>query len=70
MGHDLSKKSEKNLIKYLYTKTPGCDIHVEATHELEKRKRDREFWRKDVVAWLALGLSIISIYLHYSKGQQ
>ena len=35
--------------------------HIAAKLELERRERKHRFWRQDLVAWLALGLVIISL---------
>ncbi|MCE5312513.1 MAG: hypothetical protein LLF86_05115 [Nitrospiraceae bacterium] len=44
------------------TKVP-CEERSIAQEEIRKRERRRNFWKKDIVAWLALVLSIISLFL-------
>lgn len=61
MNYDLSKKSDEELIKLLHTKLPTGDLYIAAKIEYEKRLGKRTFWRKDIVAWLAFGVSIISL---------
>lgn len=61
--HDLSKLSDDKLIELLSTKTPTGDLFVAAKIEYENRIKKREFWRKDIVAWLALGIALCSLLL-------
>jgi len=74
MQYDLSKESEEKLIEYLNTKTPTGPLHIAAKIEYEKRVRKRDFWRKDIVIWLALCVSIcalivsiVSIYITQNR---
>lgn len=50
-----------DLHRAVNTKAPMAEEHIAAKLELEKREQCRRFWRQDLVAWLALGLSIISL---------
>jgi hypothetical protein len=43
------------------TKTPMAEEHIAAKLELDRRDRSRRFWRQDLVAWLALVLSVVSL---------
>jgi len=43
------------------TKVPMAEEHIAAKLELDRRYRNRRFWRQDLVAWLALVLSVISL---------
>ena len=61
MEFDLSKESDEKLIELLHTKTPTGPLYIAAKIEYDKRVRKRDFWRKDIVAWLALCVSIISL---------
>jgi len=61
MIHDLSKKTEDELIELLHTKLSTGDLYIAAKIEYEKRLRRRNFWSKDIVAWLALVFSMGSL---------
>jgi len=63
MQYDLSKEPDENLIELLHTKTPTGPLYIAAKIEYDKRVRKRDFWRKDIVAWLALCVSIISLVM-------
>lgn len=43
------------------SKVPMAEEHIAAKLELDRRDRNRRFWRQDLVAWLALALSIVSL---------
>ena len=43
------------------SKIQMSEEHITAKLELERRERKYRFWRQDLVAWLALGLAIISL---------
>lgn len=43
------------------SKVPMAEEHIAAKLELDRRDRNRRFWRQDLVAWLALVLSVISL---------
>ena len=43
------------------TKIPMAEEHIAAKLELDRRDRNRRFWRQDLVAWLALVLSVVSL---------
>ena len=53
--------SDFELLKSVNSKVPMSDEHISAKLKLERRDRKHRFWRQDLVAWLALGLSIISL---------
>jgi len=61
MKYDLKNKTDLELLELIKTKTPTSDLHIEATHELERRKDLRTFWRKDIVAWIALFVALGSL---------
>ena len=60
---DLSRKSEQELRERIGSMTPGTDFRVACERELEKRKRTKEFWQKDIVAWISLGVSLLALAL-------
>jgi hypothetical protein len=43
------------------SKIQMSEEHIAAKLELERRDRKHRFWCQDLVAWLALGLAIISL---------
>lgn len=43
------------------SKVPMAEEHIAAKLELDRRDRNRRFWRQDLVAWLALVLSVVSL---------
>jgi len=45
------------------TKIPMAEEHIAAKLELDRRDRNRRFWRQDLVAWLALVLSVVSLII-------
>ncbi len=47
--------------------TPQAEMHSAAIAELERRARKYRFWHNDIVAWLALGLAIISLLISIFK---
>jgi hypothetical protein len=53
--------SDFELHKAVNSKIQMSEEHIAANLELECRERKHRFWRQDLVAWLALGLSIISL---------
>jgi hypothetical protein len=61
MKYDLKNKTDLELRTLIKTKTETSDLHIEATHELERRKDVRTFWRKDIVAWIALLVALGSL---------
>ena len=63
MKYDLRNKTDEELISYIHKNNPWSDLHIAAKAEYEKRIRKRDFWSKGIVAWLALGVSIISLVI-------
>lgn len=61
MKHDLSNKTEDELLELLHTKVPTGDLYIAAKIQYEKLLRKRNFWSKDIVAWLALVFSLGSL---------
>lgn len=59
--YDLSKKTEEELLKIMHKNLETSNLHIEAKHAYNKLIRKKEFWSKNIVAWLALGVSIISL---------
>jgi hypothetical protein len=57
---------DAELRRLIHTESLTSTPHIAAKHVLEKRERWRRFWSKDIVAWLALVLSIISLLLSLS----
>ena len=43
------------------------EMHSAAIVELERRARKYRFWHNDIVAWLALGLAILSLAVSIFK---
>jgi len=43
------------------------EMHCAATVELERRARKYRVWHNDIVAWLALGLAILSLAVSILK---
>jgi len=50
------------------TKTPSSQEAIAAKYELDRRDKRRTFWLRDIVAWIALVLSIIAILISFYKG--
>ena len=61
MKHDLSNKTEDDLLELLHTKAQTGDLYIAAKIQYEKLLRKRNFWSKDIVAWLALVFSLGSL---------
>jgi hypothetical protein len=61
------KQSDIELRIRVGTKDKSSQSHIFAQQELDRRKRCRSFWRKDIIAWAALALSIISLFKQYLK---
>jgi hypothetical protein len=58
---------EVELLRRTATLIPMAEEHIAARAELERRERARSFWRRDVVAWAALLLSIVSLLVSLSR---
>ena len=58
---DVRKMTPFDVHQMVGTKTPQSELYIAAKVELERRERRDRFWRKDIVAWLALVLAIISL---------
>jgi len=58
---DLSNKSEQELRERIGSMTPGTDFRVACERALEKLQRKKEFWRKDIILWISLGVSILAL---------
>ncbi len=58
-----SKKSIRELDVIIQKSPPESGIYQKAKKEL----RRREFWRKDIISWVALLISIIALYLQLFK---
>lgn len=71
MKHDLTNKTEDELIEFLHTKEKTGPLYIAAKIEYDKRIRRRNFWSKDIIAWLALIISlgsfVLSIIAIYKK---
>jgi hypothetical protein len=57
--------SEHDLEIIVSTTRPTSQEAIAARVELARRDRSRTFWRKDIVAWIALALSILSVMLTF-----
>lgn len=66
MKYDLKNKTDLELLGLIKTKTETSDLHIEATHEWERRKDIRIFWRKDIIAWIALLVALGSLVVSIS----
>lgn len=51
------------LLRRSSTLVPQAEEHIAAQAEIARRERARSFWRKDIVAWAALLLSILSLII-------
>ena len=58
---DLSNKSEQQLRELIGSQKPGTDFRVACELALEKLQRKKEFWRKDIILWISLGVSILAL---------
>ena len=56
-----------DLQQVFHTRAQGSPPYIAAKVEIERRARKHAFWRKDIVAWLALGLAIISLVVSIFK---
>ena len=45
------------------SKVPSSQESIAAKFELARRERRRTFWLRDIVSWIALVISIVSIIL-------
>jgi hypothetical protein len=59
--YDLSNKTEEGLLKIMHKNLETSDLHIEAKHAYNKLQRKREFWSKNIVAWIALAFSLGSL---------
>ena len=72
MDYETAKRKARSLddfglLQQVHSKIPQAEEHIAAKLELESRERRRRFWRQDLVAWLALALSIISLVVSALK---
>ena len=72
MEYEAAKKKARSLddfelLQQVHSKIPQAEEHIAAKLELERRDRLRRFWRQDLVAWLALALSIIALVVSALK---
>jgi hypothetical protein len=58
---------EVELLRRTSTLIPMAEEHIAARAELARRERARNFWRKDIVAWAALLLAIVSLLVSLSR---
>ena len=63
----MREATDEELHRRIGAYVPDSDQFTAAKVELERRERNRTFWRKDIVAWLALALSIVSLLLSISN---
>ena len=57
----MREATDEELHRRLGAYVPDSDRFTAAKVELERRERMRGFWRRDIVAWLALFLSVVSL---------
>ena len=57
--------SDTELERILSRKIPTSNEAIAAKVERERRERYRAFWRKDIVAWILLLLSLVSIVVTF-----
>ena len=64
--------TDYELHQQVNTKVSTSEDHIAAKAVLEHRERHRRFWSKDLVAWLALFLAIVSLGLtaYYNVGRE
>lgn len=67
MNFDLSNRTDQELEELFGSNKPGTDFWAACKMELERRKRKNDFWRKDIVAWIALVLALISLIWQFVK---
>lgn len=61
MIHDYRGYSDQQLFEYIYNRVPHSDEHMSAQYELSRRREQKEFWYRTVVAWSALGVAVVSL---------
>lgn len=65
--------SDEELAKILQNQRENSEAFLFAKLTIEKRRDRRQFWRKDIIAWIALILSTCSLILNgyriIDKGQ-
>jgi hypothetical protein len=61
--YNMAEKSDSELVQLIGRASPGSEIHGDAVAEREYRQRKHDFWSKNVVSWIALGLSIVAILI-------
>ena len=64
---DLARTLTDFQLHQLMGGTPQDEMHCAARVELERRARRYRFWHNDMVAWLALGLAILSLAVSVFK---
>ena len=57
--------SDIELERVLATKISTSHAAIAARAEIARRERKRTFWRKDIVAWIALVVTVVSIVIGF-----
>lgn len=60
---DAQAQDDKELRVRVASKSPASMAHIFAKMELERRERRKSFWRKDIVPWIAIFISLVSLSL-------
>jgi hypothetical protein len=62
-GQPPDARSDKDLHRVMarYSAYPESEQYLDAKLELERRQWFRDFWTTGIVAWIALGISIVAI---------
>lgn len=63
MSKVTNKKSDEELQNTIENGVPGSALVANARKELRKR----EFLRKGLISWLALGIASLSMFIHILK---
>ena len=61
------KMTDFELHQMVNTKMPQSELHIAAKVELERRERRHRFLNQYLVAWLALGLAVLSLVVSFLK---
>lgn len=64
MTSKFENATDEELLRILEFQPGDSEARVWAKLELEIRKDRRQFWRKDIIAWIALVLSVCSLLLN------
>lgn len=63
----IKKLPQQELIRITQTRAAYAEDHIAAKNELLRRERSHKFWSQDLVAWLALAVSLLSLVVSLIK---